>query len=46
MISCRFVPVSSQKGVLFLRHPVYVENFDFNKSKVADRAVKDLVFFN
>ena len=23
MISYRFVPISSQKGVLFLRHPVY-----------------------
>ena len=24
MISYRFVPISSQKGVLFLRHPVYL----------------------
>ena len=24
MISYRFVPISSQKGVLFLRHPVVV----------------------
>ena len=24
MISYRFVPISSQKGVLFLRHPVAV----------------------
>ena len=24
MISYRFVPISSQKGVLFLRHPVYI----------------------
>ena len=24
MISYRFVPVSGQKGVLFLRHPVYL----------------------
>ena len=24
MVSYRFVPISSQKGVLFLRHPVYV----------------------
>ena len=23
MISYRFVPISSQKGVLFLRHPVF-----------------------
>ena len=23
MISYRFVPISSQKGILFLRHPVY-----------------------
>ena len=23
MISYHFVPISSQKGVLFLRHPVY-----------------------
>ena len=23
MISYRFVPISRQKGVLFLRHPVY-----------------------
>ena len=24
MISYRFVPISSQKGVLFLRHPVVI----------------------
>ena len=27
MISYRFVPTSSQKGVLFLRHPVVESNF-------------------
>ena len=27
MISYRVVPISSQKGVLFLRHPVYIEHF-------------------
>ena len=26
MISYRFVPISSQKGVLFLRHPVFVSS--------------------
>ena len=26
MISYRFVPISSQKGVLFLRHPVFLES--------------------
>ena len=30
MISYDFVPISSQKGVLFLRHPVYIHNIVTN----------------
>ena len=29
MISYRFVPISSQKGVLFLRHPVDLANVQY-----------------
>ena len=47
MISYRFVPISSQKGVLFLRHPVHalskvpkavVQNFfvEFSHYKVLE----------
>ena len=32
MISYRFVPISSQKGVLFLRHPV---NYDRKHMTIA-----------
>ena len=27
MICCRFVPISCQKGVLFLRHPVFISAY-------------------
>ena len=39
MISYRFVPISSQKGVLFLRHPVYRYFFLF----LVDQAVNKLL---
>ena len=44
MISYDFVPISSQKGVLFLRHPVVCEYDETHASLVALLFIACLIF--
>ena len=43
MISYRFVPISSQKGVLFLRHPVLLNAINLDEEKLTQISCKHLI---